>query len=594
MSAGDTYTYYDETIINEPQSKPFISKSMQVIYDISNSGTYSNQILFSTGMLINNGKYVDFANSYIIVPMVMAVDAVTTGTGAALDISTGANAAIMGLKNSSLQIVDSLIVQYNGTNVITQSLFTNVIQTFRQMASWTQSDLLKWGASCMFYPDDTQSIGWTATGLSINGSGVWNNNTTNYKNLITATSINWSNSIRNYNRGFLERLRYIGVATNSAATQGNNGLLSYATSSHNTTLGRPQFVQSSTSKYYWQFDLCLRAKDLSEWFAKLPVLKSARIDMTINLNLFSNTISYVCDANAATSATLNEVTYNQISGHSCPYMVSSGHSPVVATALARFMAPNGQLTTAGTAGATLTCGIGVNGISGVSVLSFASGYVSNCRWFIPTYEMNDQYEVDMLEHIPTKTIYYTDFYTYNNITNVTGTFNNLITGGVSNPQWIVIFPFFNSAAASQASTLQRSSYQSCFHSAPATADPIQLNNIQIQCGGVQVWPLIEIYGYQQFMDEFSSIFALNGGKSDITSGLVDKAWWEGAPIYVADLSRRVPEDDNSPKSIQVGATIVSTAPNSATVGATIDIICFVGYKKSCTFNMVSGNLESIT
>jgi hypothetical protein len=110
-----------------------------------------------------------------------------------------------------------------------------------------------------------------------------------------------------------------------------------------------------------------------------------------------------------------------------------------------------------------------------------------------------------------------------------------------------------------------------------------------------LFPLIQQYTFQQFMDEFSSIFAVNGGKSEkLTSGLISRQMWENSPVYVADLSRRLPQDDESAKSVQVSATVSSRNPTTPGGNAVIDIIAFVVYQRSATFNMVSGNLESAT
>lgn len=571
MSEGDTYIY-ENTLENEVIEKPFISKEVQIVYD-SNNGVYNNQILFSTGNLTNTGKWVDYANSYIEIPITMAMSS-------SASIATGANAFMMGLKNGSIQLVDSIILQYNGTSMVQQSIFTNVLQHFKIMSSWTYEDQLKWGDTTMFYPDDTSSMQYVADGAAYCGDGVANNQLTADLFGSAGTSI-WQNSISTQNRGLLNRMR------NSAyyPANGNNGLkpLSNAQSAQTA---RNYFVKSSNTLYYWQIMLTLRLKDMADFFDKLPILKAARIDLTINFNSFSNTITYVNGTNVPASGTMVTASYTQLAGHTCPYMVASAANTANIPAQ-----PNSILGN----DATLTVGLGVNGINGVPALSgIPSSIFNNCRWYVPLYEANPEFEQNLLASNPLKTIYYDDFYTYTSITNQTGNFSQLITSGVKNPKYLIMVPFFNAAAANSLTALGNAPYQSCFDSAPATASPVSLTNLQVQVGGKTLFPLIEQYNFQQFMDEFSAIFALNGGKSlAMTSGLITQQWWENAPIYVADLTRRLPQDDESPKSIQVSCTVASQKPDGS-AAAVVDIIAFVVYQRSATFNLINGLLESST
>ena len=576
MSSADTFVY-DDTLENEVIEKPFISKEMQVVND-SNNGVYNNQILFSTSNLTGSGKYIDFQNSYIEIPVVMGM----SGDAAIASV----NGFSMGLKDGSIQLVDSIILQYNGTSMAQSSIFTNVIQHFKILSSWSYEDLQKWGPATCTWPDDTTSFRFSQAAASPGGDGVSNNVVSSFT---PTTSATWQNTLGSANRGFFNRMQTTAYSGKSGGLSVN---MSGTTPVNMTTVGRSHFAGSggvAAGPYYWQLLLTLRCKDLHDFFNKIPLLKAGRIDLTINFNSFSNTISYTNGVPATpTSGTMITASYNQVSGHSCPYMVSSAAS--LADNL--FAQPNVNLGNS----AVLTTGIGINGINGVAAFAGArSTIINNCRWYVPMYEMNPEYEASLLASNPLKTIYYDDFYTFANINNQTGTFTSLITSGVKNPKYLILFPFFNAAAANSGDVKSNAPYQSCFDSAPATSSPITLTNFQVQVGGKTLFPLVEQYSFQQFMDEFSAIFAVNGGKSEkLTSGLIAKLNWENAPVYVADLSRRLPQDDESAKSVQMSATINSSAPNGGGVGATIDIIAFVVYQRSATFNMISGNLESST
>jgi hypothetical protein len=239
----------------------------------------------------------------------------------------------------------------------------------------------------------------------------------------------------------------------------------------------------------------------------------------------------------------------------------------------------------------LTVGLGINGINNSAFSAVRSTIFNNCRMYVPVYEMNPEYEQQLLMTNPLKTIFYEDFYTYTSITSVAagGNFQNLVTSGVVNPKYLVLYPFYSVTSTNTTNgngTAQSlPPYQSVFDSAPGTPSPAYINNFQVYVGGKTLFPLVELYNFQQFQDEFSSIFAINGGKSPKeTSGLISRTMFENAPIYVADLARRLPQDDKTPYSIQVSGT-----NQSAFI---IDIVAFIIYERKCTFNMVNGLLTS--
>jgi len=314
-SAADEYIF-DEACESDVLRKPFISKTMQVIYD-SNNGVYNNQILFSTGMLNGVGKWTDFQNSYIEIPFTMAFYG-TSAAGATYTDVTNPNQFIMGLKNSSLQLIDSLILQYNGTSVIQNSIFTNVIQQFKILASWTQEDLTKWGAATVTSVDSTDSFHFSNVTASTFGDGTSNNSIAP----IVATPTTIASTNYSYNKGFMERLLVTGLNPNGAVNglQTENAASSafIAKNFYGTTV-----VGGGPTVHYWQVMLTLRCKDLSDFFDKIPLMMSGRIDLTINFNTFGGKVSCT-QASAAADTQLQTTQWNQLAGHCCPFMIAAG------------------------------------------------------------------------------------------------------------------------------------------------------------------------------------------------------------------------------------------------------------------------------
>jgi hypothetical protein len=578
MSSADAYIY-NETYENEVPEKPFTSREIQIVYDVNN-GVYTNQVIFSTQSLTNGGKYADFQNSYIEIPFTLAMS-----SGA--DALTNPNSFMAGIKDGSIQLVDSIICQYNGTSVVLNQIFTNVIQHFKILSSWTYEDLLKYGPSTMTWPDNTESMRYTGTAGGAFGDGVSNNQISgfNYTGLAASPDNSaWKGSLGSFNEGLLRRQRGVIDGAN-----GNNSIKSL-NSQKASNVTRNWFENVTGNTYVWNIMLTLRLKDLADFFNHIPILKASRIDLTINFNASYGSFKYTPAVSATTDGTMYSTALVQTAGHTTPYIVTGC---AVATGASKTTSQPWANVSGGERNVYVGCGI--NGVTNApSQLSGLSGKggVTNCRWYIPMFEMNPEYEQNLIVKNPIKTIYYDDFYTYTNLTNQSGTFSSLLTAGVKNPKYLVVFPFFNSASASSGNVLNISPYQSFFDTAPATASPVSLTSFQVQVGGRNMFNNIQQYNFQQYLDEFSSIFALNGGKSDIlTSGLYTQTMWENAPIYVCDISRRLPQDDGSPKSVQISATINSSNPSGVGTSG-IDFICFVVFGRSVSFNIINGLIEN--
>ena len=101
----DEFAYYNAQ--NE-QKNEFLFQNVQHVWvPDQNSGSYPNgQILFDLASLSNSGKYIDFQQSYIVVPLV-ATTVLTAGA------SSAENAFMTSLKNGYHQLINSMSVEIN-------------------------------------------------------------------------------------------------------------------------------------------------------------------------------------------------------------------------------------------------------------------------------------------------------------------------------------------------------------------------------------------------------------------------------------------------------------------------------------------------
>ena len=145
--------------------------------------------------------------------------------------------------------------------------------------------------------------------------------------------------------------------------------------------------------------------------------------------------------------------------------------------------------------------------------------------------------------------------------------------------------FFNGTSAHNGLALNIPSYQSMFDSAPGTSSPLAaITNFNIQVAGENLFQQNFQYDFQTFINETSSLNAINGGAStSLTNGLIGHLEFEnGYRYYVGNTSRRIESENSVPKSIVVqGQNNTSKA---------MDYICFIVFKRKITIDMKSGEI----
>ncbi|GMF64606.1 unnamed protein product [Phytophthora lilii] len=89
-----------------------------------------------------------------------------------------------------------------------------------------------------------------------------------------------------------------------------------------------------------------------------------------------------------------------------------------------------------------------------------------------------------------------------------------------------MIPFSETSSGHFASATAQQ-FQSPFDSAPWTCQAgASIRSFQVQVGNTNVFPKAIDYDYEQFMDEFGKINAINGDHSrELTNGLIDLQKW---------------------------------------------------------------------
>ncbi len=175
----------------------FVRKDWVNILDNANQNYNSNQSVIDTSQLSNSNKYMQYRESYAVVPLLLTIGsgkgdqtfAANNMTNLSFDAqpsvafcgfngATGTESTVghdsaIGLKNWFGQIIHSVTLDYNGTTIVQQTPYINMWNSFKLMTSLSLNDVLTQGCKIGFYPDDATSFQYFPTGAAgANGIGA--------------------------------------------------------------------------------------------------------------------------------------------------------------------------------------------------------------------------------------------------------------------------------------------------------------------------------------------------------------------------------------------------------------------------------------
>ena len=578
---------------------------------MNNSNYASNQILIDTSSFSNSGKYVNYNESYLSVPLVMALYPTSAVTG--WDLITNCNFAA-GLKNGYWNIIDSLSVEYNNTTIIQLTRTSNYYLNYKMTASLSMADVRKQGATIGFFPDTVDAFQYNAA-ASPEGRGISNNRNFGFENLypsnkgilyaaafteqgqpllaLAATPPAGNVAIgtaftgayaTNYpamtgttqskaNFGFYKRQQYISY--DPAVTPYS----SFLTAANSSSLLKSYFANESGATNagfrVWYITATIYLKHLHDFFQQIVPVKGAYLRFVINVNL--GTVTFETSLQAATSSTPAVTKITQTSqtfpNQTCPIMLASLNVGQGAE----------HIDDVGSKTWKLALGIGtLNPTGGLTSPQFSHTQRS-VRLYAPLYTFDPNKEETYLSINATKKIVYNDIYQFV-VPNIgpDKQINALLSNGIVNPRAVIICPFINS---DHNGGLGVSPQLSAFATEPATVTPLSyIDSFNILVAGVNALMLNEQYAFQNFVDQAQHHWAINGGlSSGITSGLIDEyTYGMGYGWLVVNIGRRIPAEDNVPKSLQLVGT--------NRCNRTLDYYVYVETERCIAISMRSGEL----
>jgi hypothetical protein len=246
-----SYDFSSESSFSEQAEKPYLKKELLYVIDNNGSSDYSrNQVTFETVSLSNNGRWADYKNGFISIPLVCVL------TRSHDDVDAANGQKMLNFKSSNVNIIDSVIVDYGNDNVIQQNANVNAYLTFKQHTEMSVNDILI---------NDHLGYRKDSTAWNFSAAGGMRNNT-------------------------------LSESPFKHHTAGQELLLSNASVKES---GENTYVRHSGLVHVFYYDCLINLKDLL-FFEKMPLVRGGNFKITLNLNQSESVITYAA-AGAVTS-----------------------------------------------------------------------------------------------------------------------------------------------------------------------------------------------------------------------------------------------------------------------------------------------------
>jgi hypothetical protein len=533
----------------------FVKRDYFSVLDDQNGQYAGNQSVLQLSSLANSNRYMDFKNSYITMPLVLSMTA--DGVGTAFTPSTNNDNFAIGLKNWFAHIIHSVQCDFNNSTAQQLTSFQSILNCFKLHTTLSWDDVRTQGSSIGYYPDNATSWGYDASVLGLENS--------NNKPLANTPL---GNKQALGNEGLFKRQQSIAYdPTALTEVDAGNGdaasTIFTATNASNMYRSHVFNKVDGAAAVVGTLQLAITAKimskHISDFLAKLPLVKGAFVKLTLNLNSTSATLTH--DGTNFTAQSVN-----------CPL---GGVNPILVAG-----SEKGYGVTMGGADTLIvSLGVGRNAPSSANHPAgsvIAAPLATSVEFHCPAVTFAPIFESAYLS-AAIKRFSYEDFYNYN-IINQTGRITELLTNGVANQSRIVVCPFLNSTSNNGTSP-----FQSCFTTDGATTSPVQLNEFNILLSGANVLQQNYRYTYEMFLEQLKGTGAVNGGVVDgVTSGQIDQLAFENIYAYhVVDTSRMLEVEKAVPKSVQLLAQIQASS-------LAVDLYTFICYKMDFAVDVLTG------
>lgn len=570
----DNYQY---TSSMEAQSRnaftPFVDKqSNQYVADI-NSGVYSNSgltlVQFDLSQIYNSSRWTSTQDMFLTIPIQM-VAAFSTGN-ALVAPSTCATYSLLSLKNGYHHLIHSADLVIDGKTISDSQPFLNINTHVKMLSEMSYTDLLTSGTALGMADelDSPYSAIWNPAAPAKSGDGLTNNcmlapaaSLGTVGPVQTALSVAQGGKVMNTS-GCKRIARTYDI---SGHTQNLTGLVS---ASKMVQDFRPTFTE--TNNYMiWNDVAIIRLRDLFDSLNQIGLVKKLNCQLRLYVNTGACSIA-VTNPNATNTTYENFSPSNSSFGATCPFTINYLSD----------LAANGGIP-ATTTNIVAGCFIqrpAVTALAGVNLaLAGSSHAMPSCRIYYSSISLDPAKELKYIESSSAKSVVYKN-YICNQYSAITagGNFSQIIQSGVSNAYALLIVPLI-------ATTVQNThtQYGSPYDTSPGTFSPLQVSNLSVQLGGVQVFQQAYQYSFEHFLTQINNNESPVAGDWGLGTGLISRAWWENNRFIWVNLTRSAPADRVTPRSIYLSFT------NNSDVA--MDLLVFTIYLDEFTIDVSRGSI----
>jgi len=560
-------------------------KSVAVVND-GQSGSYSSGIVSFDCQSALNGStgYASLKDAYVVLPFVVSMKNTHDTLAAAAYPARYA----LGMKCNVANVIDEVKVYLNGKSIITPSEYKQIWSNVRAMAELTTAEVEKHGADSFLFPDDWESTKHSATATDM-GDGYCNNMLSGASALTLAGATDATRrEPGRSNSGFIRRvLNNPPEVAGAAASHGWPSLGSATSQAVAQMRGTGAFKKGTTliagsTLGEWFYMLKIRLVDLHPIFCEIDLVGNPQLKLELKVQTGYSDLTLTPNTDLAVrSMKLDSTTL--VAGSVCPVMIGSSF-------VVNDKNRDSMYDVIGASGSTklrIAWGPVHNSITTIAT---AGSYFpfTQARLNLPFYDIANP---TALVSKPMKQIKYLDCYSQMfsageagvGIMTTNKNFSVQVASSHKNVKYVCVVPFANTSAGNFLTAHTTQQFASPFDSAPWTCQPgSSIRDFQVQVGNKNVFQDTHSYDWQNFLDEFSKIGAINGDLSrEISNGLIGMDKWQTTQrILVADCSR-ISEVD-VPQSIKVSGTNVSTQGTN--------LLVLVVYERSLELDRITGEV----
>ncbi len=548
---------------SEENVSPFTSYQMISTKDQASAGNYgSAQSVFETISLSNSGKWTDYSEAYFTIPVIIvastkldAVDSIVAYTGSHLQYAD----TLLGLKNSNLNLINSIQIDYGNTQMVQASDYINEYLIYKQHETMSEQDELLNGSTIGYAKDCSTS--WYYS----DESGIGNNHS-------DAPTEQSAQNVQIQNDGLFRRQQeFKSVSAHSMQKDVVLGGLTQLKEAGQC------YIENFDTHRVMHYNAIVRLKDLPV-FQHCGLMKGAnwRITMQLNTCIFDVYKNDVGKMEFAPSTFSGKQTNPvMVSQSKTQFKVTSGSGTTNRTAYSGAIClPDRSIT-------TVSCSVGSVLYSKHSGLQGIDAHFKNVELHVPTYTLKPSVETALLG-LGQKKVSFNEVISFVQ-RGKSGVFNELITNGLARMKRMIICPIL---ASSGNGSQMVDPFTSPFSTEPATCSPYIMDNFQVRVASSNLFHTPIQYSYESYLSEMSGKYGINSNmEAGLSSSRISFTDWQNNYGYiVVDLKRKNSSDDSVPLSLQISGKVVSPKP--------LDFYVFVEVERTMTYDVATGKLLS--